>query len=155
MDVHPAQAGRRERRRQRRQPDAVGRHREIADARDRGYARDDLQQVGAERRLAARETDLAKPDGDRRACDELDLVRREEGGGGRQREPFEGHAVHAAQVAVIRQRDAQVIDLAAESVARHGAHLRLGTERSQFTAKRARQLRRQASVRARSSRAAR
>src|SRR5207247_6998070 len=79
----------------------------------------DLDQVGAQGGLAAGEAELPEADVHRRPRHGLDLGRREQLVAGDEGEPPQGHAVDAAQVAVVDQRDPQVVDLAPETVPRH------------------------------------
>ena len=95
-----------------RQPDAVRRHREF-DRRavrplDRGESPHDVDDVGAQQRLAAGEAEGRDAGGRGDPRDALDLV---EGQDARAREPLVallGHAVRAAQRAAVGERDAQV-----------------------------------------------
>src|SRR5438552_10096885 len=137
VDVDAPEACGGESRGERGQPDAVRREGEIADTGDRGESRDDLDEVGTQRRLAARQPELAEPDPDGGARDRFDLRRGQQVGRRRIVIARERHAVDAAEVAMIGERDAQVVDLAAESVARHGTHLRPGRTSSQRVARRA------------------
>ena len=74
VHVQPAEPRAAERLRQLRQQDAVGREGEIAEAGQRREPADDVEQVGAQRRLPAGEADLPEPDRDRRGRHQLDLV---------------------------------------------------------------------------------
>ena len=80
---------------------------------------DDLEQVGAERRLAAGQAELAKADADRGAHHQLDLGRRQQFFAGQEAQALERHAVDASQVAVVDNRNAEVIDFAVEGIFWH------------------------------------
>jgi hypothetical protein len=111
--------------RQPRQQDRVGGHRQVAHAVERADPGHDLDQVGAQRRLAAGQPELAEADSERRPGDQLDLLRGQKLRRRDEREPAQRHAVDAAQVAVVDHRESQVVDLAAEAVP-HG--LALGSD---------------------------
>ena len=76
----------------------------------------DVDEVGAQRGLAAGQTELVEADGDRGAHHDLDLIGLEQLCRRREGEALERHAVDAAQVAVVGEGDAQVVDGPAEPV---------------------------------------
>jgi hypothetical protein len=90
MDVHPPEPRRGELGGEGGQADAVRRHRDVAHARHPGDPGDDLEEIGAQRRLAAGQAELAKADRDGRPDDGLDLDRGEERGRRGEREPSSG-----------------------------------------------------------------
>ena len=114
MDVDPAQTGVAKRPRQLRHQDCVGREREVAHARHRGNALDNFEQVGAQRRLAAGQPELAESHRDCGAHHLLDLGRIQHLGTRQKAQAFQRHAVDAAQIAAIGYRDPEVIDFAIE-----------------------------------------
>jgi hypothetical protein len=97
--------------------DAVRRHRDGCPTRHRRTARDDLGEVGPHERFTARESDVVHPEVANRNLDEAgDLGRGEQVIPRDRGEPFFGHAVRAAQRALLGDRDAQVARDAAEPV---------------------------------------
>ena len=85
--------------------------------RERG---DEVLEIAAEERLAARDPQLAHAEVDEDARDALDLLEREELAPRQEAvlvaEHLLRHAVDAAEVAAVGDRDAQVADRAAEGV---------------------------------------
>jgi hypothetical protein len=118
VDVEPLQARLAQRRGEAREQDSVGGHRHVAHTGDRRDAPGDLDDLGAQRRLAPGEAELPEADGHRGAHHRLDLPRGQKLGRGDEAQPPQRHAVDAAQVAVVDHREAQVVDLAGEAVAR-------------------------------------
>ena len=90
VDVHPPEPGGRQLVGQTRQEDAVGGHGEVPDPRDAGDPLDDLAEVGAQRRLATRQTELPEAHRHGGAHHRLDLLRRQQGLGGKKRNPSSG-----------------------------------------------------------------
>ena len=119
MDVEPAQARLLEGPGEAREQDGVRGHGHVADALESGDAGHDLHDVRAEGRLAPGEAELAEPQGQGRLRHRLDLDRGEELGRGNEAQPAQGHAVDAPQVAVVDDRDAEIVDLTSEAVFGH------------------------------------
>ena len=83
----------------------------------RGDAAHDLDDVRPQRRLAAGEAELAEARRCTAARATVSISSAVSSSGeGTKRQPAQRHAVHAPQVAVVDDRDAQVVDLAAEAV---------------------------------------
>ena len=106
--VHPPEPRGRQCGRTAGQAHPVGGHGEVIepDGRQPGH------QVGeppAHQRLATGEPDGGDPEGSGHPCHPDDLVEREQGRPGQERHAFLGHAVDAAQVAPVGDRDAQVV----------------------------------------------
>ncbi len=124
VDVDAAEARGDERTREARQEKAVRGEREIGEAGHTRETLDDLDEIGPQGGLAAGEPYAPESDRDGGARDGLDLGRRQEIRGRKKRHPRERHAVHATEIAVIDQRDPQVVDLTIELVARHAGLFR-------------------------------
>ncbi len=94
---------------------AVGGHRQVdAELRQLGDERGD---VGPNRRLAAGEADAVEPEAlDADAGEPLDLLEREDLAARHPLHPFFRHAVRAAEVAAVGDRDPQVAHDAAERI---------------------------------------
>ena len=112
MDVDPFQPRILERLRQFIEQQAIGRHAQIVRAVHAGNPRRDLDQVWAQGRLAPGQAELAETDGRRRTYDLFNLLWREKFFALDKGQPVQRHAVQAAQVAAVRQRDAQIVDVA-------------------------------------------
>ena len=98
------------------QEDGVSGEREVVDARDaRDHAREGGH-VAAHERLAARDAHAAQAERRHGADDARDLFVREQLVPAQPRQALLGHAVDTAEVALVRHRDAQVLDAAAEPV---------------------------------------
>ena len=104
------------------QEQAVRRERDGADALGAGDAAHEFQDVGAHGRLAARQPDLVEAERGEQAREQENLVILHEFRAGAEGLVFR-HAVDAAQVAVIGQADAQVMDVASETVYGHGMRI--------------------------------
>ena len=119
----PAQPGARERLGLLREQIAVGREREIEQAGDRGESLDQARQLVAQQRLAARDADLLDAERNEQARQPLDLLEREQLGPRHEAVVLAvdlgGHAVGAAEVAAVGDRDAQIVQAASQSIA-HG-----------------------------------
>jgi hypothetical protein len=116
-DVDPVEPRVLERLRARGQADRVGRERDLGPVGERRAGRDDLDEVASQQRLTAREAHLphaevARPD----AHEPLDLGELQRLPVGREGEALGRHAVGAAQVAAVGERDAEVGRAAAEGV---------------------------------------
>ena len=92
--------------------DAVRRQRDVADARHGGEARDQLVDAAAHERLAARDAELLDAHAGERAREPLDLLERQQLLAAQElellAEDLLGHAVDAAEVAAVGDRDAQI-----------------------------------------------
>ena len=119
VDVDPAQARLLQGAGEARQQDRVRGHGHVAHAGERGDAPHDVEDVGAQGRLAAGEAELPEAEREGRPGHGLDLGRGEQLGGGDEAQAAQGHAVDAPQVAVVDDGDAEVVDLATEAVFRH------------------------------------
>jgi hypothetical protein len=109
-DVHALDTGGRQRHGIPLEQVAIGRQREVADARDRGEHRGEPGEVPADQRLAAGEAHLLDPQGGHQADQPLDLLEAEELVALEPGHPLGRHAVLAAEVAAVRYGDAQVGD---------------------------------------------
>jgi hypothetical protein len=98
------------------QEERVGRQRDLLDAGQRLDRRDQRGQAGAHRRLAAGEAELAEAELGRQADDAQQLVVGQQLVLRGELHPGGGHAVDAAQVAAVGQRDPQVVDPPPEPV---------------------------------------
>ena len=119
MDVDSAKPGRLERRRELGQQQRIGGEREVAESGYRRQPLDNFDQVGAQCRLAAGKAKLAKADTHGGAHHQLDFGRRQKLVARQEAQAFERHAVNASQIAVVDNRDAQIIDLAVEGIPWH------------------------------------
>ena len=90
-----------------RQQDAVGGHRHLADAGRRDDAPDQRRQAGPHQRLAARDADLADPEAGEQVHQPHQLVVGEELLAGQPLHPLRRHAVAAAEVAAVGDRESQ------------------------------------------------
>ena len=121
-DGQPMQSGIAERASVRRQQHAIGRHREIADRRSRREASDEVWHVTTQQRFAAGQADLvhakAREDIDQR----LDLLEVQDV---LARQPHVlrlRHAVAAAEIAAVGDREAEVPEGPVEAVFQHWDH---------------------------------
>ena len=107
-DVHAAQSGREQRRQLLLEQHGVGRKRDVVDAVDRIDAGDEAVQVAAHERLTTGDAD--RPHADRRGGvhDLDDLFVAEQFIAAQPVETRFGHAVDAAQIALVGDRDAQI-----------------------------------------------
>ena len=113
-DVDPAQPGRGEVVRELGQPHAVGRHREV-DA-ERREQLDEHGHVGPHERLAAGEADRLEAEPlDAHPGDPGDLLVGQQLLARQPVHPLGGHAVGAAEVAAVGDRDPQILDAAART----------------------------------------
>ena len=100
---------------------AVRRQREVEVA-EGGEPGDEELEVTAEQRLAPGDPQLVHPEGDEDAGDPLDLLEREQLAARQEAvvapEDLLRHAVHAAEVAAVRDRDPEVAERAVERVGR-------------------------------------
>ena len=96
----------------------VGRHREVAQARVPREDRDELREVAAHERLAARQADPVDAELREHAGEPPDLLEVENVAPRQPRVVLLRHAVRAPQVAAVRDGDPQVRHRPAEGVAR-------------------------------------
>src|SRR5690242_8941103 len=86
----------------------------------RGEHRDEVRKAASDGRLAARDAQLAHTEGDEHGGQSVDLLVRQDLIARQERvvapEHLAGHAVRAAEVAPVRDRDAQVAEVPAESI---------------------------------------
>ncbi len=116
-DVDPVEPRVLERLRAGREADRVGGERDLGAVGQSGARGDDLDEVAAQQRLAAREAHLADAEVARADAHEpLDLGELQRLPVGREREALGRHAVGAAQVAAVGERDAEVGRAAAEGI---------------------------------------
>ena len=124
---HAIQAGVGEPRGHARQQRAVRRQRDVVDAGQRGEARDQLVDAAAHERLAAGDAQLLDAHAGERARQALDLLERQQLLAAQElellAEDLLGHAVHAAEVAAVGDRDAQVANRPGELVESDGHQL--------------------------------
>jgi hypothetical protein len=120
--VDAAQPGLNQGRRQALELGGVAGESQIPEPRDRSQLGDQAGQVLAQQRLAAGETKAARARGNRQPGDALDLLEAHQG---LARQPLHvlGHAVEAAQVAAVGDRDPQVLDPALVAVREEGKGL--------------------------------
>ena len=105
--------------------DPVGGHRDLGARGERGCRGDDRDEVAAEQRLAAGEAHLADAKRFDADSDEPDdLIARQHFGGGQPVQALGRHAVRAAQVAPIGQRNAQVGCYPPVGISEHSPSLR-------------------------------
>ena len=99
---------------------AVRRERDVGDAVDRHEALDETLELAPQQRLAARQAELLDAVGRERRRDALDLLEREQCGALEElevlAEDLARHAVDAAEVAAVGDRDAEVTEAASEQV---------------------------------------
>jgi hypothetical protein len=124
-DVDAPEPGRDERRGEAVEQHAVGRERQVAHTRCRSQHPHELGQVAPHERLAAGQPDLLDAHGGHHRYEPLDLLEREQLGLGQPRQAFRGHAVAAAEVAAVGDRDAQAADRAAPAVPQWGRRRRV------------------------------
>ncbi len=115
-DRQAMQAGVAQRARVRRQQHAVGRHRQIANGRAGGEARDERREVAAQQRLAAGEPDLVHAEADEHVHELFDLLELQDVLARQPHVVLLGHAVAAAQVAPVGDRQPQVAQRTIELV---------------------------------------
>ena len=115
-DVDPAQARGDQRSGEAVEQDAVRRQREVADARDRGEQLDEHGQVAPDERLASRQPHLVDAHAREHADEPRDLLEGEHLVARQPLEPLRRHAVGAAEVALVGDRDAHALDLASPAV---------------------------------------
>jgi hypothetical protein len=120
VDIHAVQPGVAQGLGQWRQQDPVGRHGDIANAVDPSAAFDDFDQITSQGWLAPRKADPAESNGRRGLDHSLDLTGVEQVLVGSVRDLSHGHAVDAAKVAMIGQRNPEIIDVPVEAIDRHG-----------------------------------
>ncbi len=132
MNVQPAQAGAVQGFSLFGEQQAVGGERQIVDTGDGGELGDQHVNIFAQQGLAAGEADLAnaKLRGD--AGHAGDLLERQDLRFGQKLHAFLGHAVEAADVAAVRDADAQIVVEASEGVDERGWHRE--SARGYFTA---------------------
>ena len=118
-DVHVREAGGDEAREPALEQQAVGRDAERAHAVERREPRREVDDVAAHERLAARQPDLARARADEEAREAHDLVAREQRLLRREVDALGRHAVCTAEVASLRDRDAQVVVEPPEAVGEH------------------------------------
>ena len=103
-----------------REQGAVRGERDVGDAVDRHEALDQTLELAPQERLAARQADLLDAVGGERRRDALDLLEREQCGAVEElevlAEHLARHAVDAAEVAAVGDRDAEVTEAASEQV---------------------------------------
>ena len=128
-DVDASQPGRDERAREPVEQDAVGREREVTHAGRRREHPHELGQVAAHERLAAGQPDLVDAHRGHDGDEALDLLEGEQLGLGQPRQALGGHAVAAAEVAAVGDRDAQAADRAAPAVLQRGRRRRRACRR--------------------------
>ena len=137
-DRHAVQARVGELRGHARQQRAVGRERDVADAGHGGEARDQLVDAAAHERLAARDAQLLDAHAGERARQALDLLERQQLLAAQElellAEDLLGHAVDAAEVAAVGDRDAQIAHGPGELVESDGHQLQYRAGRSSLAA---------------------
>ena len=99
------------------QQEAVGGHREVVDAVDRGDHLGEHRELTADQGLAAGEPDVADPHVGEQAHQARDLLEGEDLGALEPGQALGGHAVLAAEVAAVGDRDSQISDFAPVAVA--------------------------------------
>jgi hypothetical protein len=106
---------------------AVGGQRQVVEPLDRGEHPDQLGQLAAHEWLAAGQPHVADPEGREEPHEPLDLLEAQQLRALEPRQPLGRHAVLAAEVAAVGDRDAEVRDAAAVAVvegrAGHGLSL--------------------------------
>jgi hypothetical protein len=119
-DGHAVQAGIGERLRLAREQDPVRRHGDVLDARHRGQHRDQPLEVAPQERLAARQPQLAHARAREQPREPRDLLERQDLRAAQEleivAEDLLRHAVDAAEVAPVGDRDAQVVQRPGEGV---------------------------------------
>lgn len=119
-DVHPVQARRLQGRRRALEADAVGGQGHLRAGGESSHPLHDADQAGAQQRLTAGEADLRDAQGAHGYVDQADdLVVAEQVGLGQPLQTLLGHAVRAAQIAPVGQRDPQVGGHSAVGVDEH------------------------------------
>jgi hypothetical protein len=119
VDVEPAESGVVEGSGEVFEEDAVGGERQIADGRTCGEKRNQLGQIAAEERFAARQADAVDTERRERIDDDRDLLEVENAPAGQPGVLRLRHAVLAAQVAAVRDGHAKAPERSVETVEDH------------------------------------